>query len=133
MSAHGPNVRAYRAAIVSFVIAIGGGIAAAIGYATEQTGDLLGLGLAAALIGIGFGLVCWAKFLDFDEHAEIRRGFLRAGHRRLIRHDRERAAGEADLRGDGRERRDPHPAHGRHGRPGARTGRGARSRRPPAP
>jgi ubiquinol-cytochrome c reductase iron-sulfur subunit len=64
-----PNVRAYRAAIVSFVIAIGGGIAAAIGYGTDNTGDLLGLGLAAALIGIGFGLVCWAKYLDFDEHA----------------------------------------------------------------
>jgi quinol---cytochrome c reductase iron-sulfur subunit len=64
-----PNLRAYRAAIVSFVIAIGGGIAAAIGYGTDNTGDLLGLGLAAALIGIGFGLVCWAKYLDFDEHA----------------------------------------------------------------
>ena len=64
-----PNVRAYRAAVVSFVIATAGGIAAAIGYATDNTGDLLGLGLAAALFGIGFGLVCWAKYLDFDEHA----------------------------------------------------------------
>jgi ubiquinol-cytochrome c reductase iron-sulfur subunit len=69
VSERGPNVRAYRTAIVSFVIAIGGGIAAAIGYGTDNTGDLLGLGLAAALIGIGFGLVCWAKYLDFDEHA----------------------------------------------------------------
>jgi len=64
-----PNMRAYRAAIVSFVIAIVGGIAAAIGYGTENTGDLLGLGLAVSLFAIGFGLVCWAKFLDFDEHA----------------------------------------------------------------
>jgi quinol---cytochrome c reductase iron-sulfur subunit len=64
-----PNMRAYRAALVSFSIAIVGGIAAAIGYASDNTGDLLGLGLAAALTGIGFGLVCWAKFLDFDEHA----------------------------------------------------------------
>jgi ubiquinol-cytochrome c reductase iron-sulfur subunit len=64
-----PNVRAYRAAVVSFVIATAGGIAAAIGYATDSTGDLLGLGLAAALFGIGFGLVCWAKYLDFDEYA----------------------------------------------------------------
>ena len=63
------NVRAYRAAVISFLIATAGGIAAAIGYATDNTGDLLGLGLAAALFGIGFGLVCWAKFLDFDEHA----------------------------------------------------------------
>ena len=29
---------------------------------------MLGLGLAAALVGIGFGLVCWAKYLDLDEH-----------------------------------------------------------------
>jgi ubiquinol-cytochrome c reductase iron-sulfur subunit len=64
-----PNVRAYRAAVISFLVATAGGIAAAIGYATENTGDLLGLGLAAALFGIGFGLVCWAKYLDFDEHA----------------------------------------------------------------
>jgi ubiquinol-cytochrome c reductase iron-sulfur subunit len=63
-----PNVRAYRAALVSFAIAIVGGILAAVGYGTDNTGDLLGLGLAAALIGIGFGLVCWAKYLDFDEH-----------------------------------------------------------------
>jgi ubiquinol-cytochrome c reductase iron-sulfur subunit len=63
-----PNIRAYRAAIISFVIAIAGGIAAAIGYATDNTGDLLGLGLAACLVGIGFGLICWAKYLDFDKH-----------------------------------------------------------------
>jgi ubiquinol-cytochrome c reductase iron-sulfur subunit len=61
------NVRAYRAAVVSFVAAVGGGIAAAIGYGTN-TGDLLGVGLAVALVGIGFGLVCWAKYLDLDEH-----------------------------------------------------------------
>ena len=71
-----PNVRAYRAAVVSFVIAIAGGIAAAIGYGTDNTGDLLGLGLAAALFGIGFGLVCWAKYLDFDEHAVQEREHL---------------------------------------------------------
>jgi len=64
----GPNIRAYRAAVVSFVVAIVGGIAAAIGYGTENTGDLLGLGLAVSLFAIGFGLVCWAKYLDFDEH-----------------------------------------------------------------
>ena len=65
----GPNIRAYRTAIVSFVIAIAGGIVAAIGYGTDNTGDLLGLGLAVSLFAIGFGLVCWAKYLDFDEHA----------------------------------------------------------------
>jgi ubiquinol-cytochrome c reductase iron-sulfur subunit len=62
------NIRAYRAAVVSFAAAAGGGIAAAIGYWTHNTGNLLGLGLAVALFGIGFGLVCWAKYLDFDEH-----------------------------------------------------------------
>jgi ubiquinol-cytochrome c reductase iron-sulfur subunit len=64
-----PNIRAYRAAIVSFVVAIAGGIAAAIGYGTDHTGNFLGLGLAVSLFAIGFGLVCWAKYLDFDEHA----------------------------------------------------------------
>ena len=68
-SATGPNRRAYRAAVVAFVLAIGGGIVAAIGYGTDNTGDMLGLGLAAALGGIGFGLVAWAKYLDLDEHA----------------------------------------------------------------
>lgn len=63
------NTRAYRAAIVAFCVAIVGGLAAAVGYATENTGDLLGLGLATSLLGIGFGLVCWAKYLDFDEQA----------------------------------------------------------------
>jgi ubiquinol-cytochrome c reductase iron-sulfur subunit len=63
-----PSVRAYRAALIAFTIAIAGGITAAIGYWTENTGDLLGVGLAAALLGIGFGLVAWAKYLDLDEH-----------------------------------------------------------------
>jgi ubiquinol-cytochrome c reductase iron-sulfur subunit len=62
------NRRAYRAAVAAFTIAFAGGIAAAVGYWIEETGDLLGLGLAAALLGIGFGLVAWAKYLDLDEH-----------------------------------------------------------------
>jgi ubiquinol-cytochrome c reductase iron-sulfur subunit len=63
------NQRAYRAAIVSFVIAVAGGITAAVAYARDETDLWLGIGLAAALGGIGFGLVAWAKFLDLDEHA----------------------------------------------------------------
>jgi len=63
------NQRAYRAAILAFLVAIVGGIVAAVGYATDRTDVVLGLGLAAALGGIGFGLVSWAKFLDLDEHA----------------------------------------------------------------
>ncbi|MBA3606117.1 MAG: Rieske 2Fe-2S domain-containing protein [Acidimicrobiia bacterium] len=62
------NTGAYRAAVMSFAVAIVGGGFAAVAYATEQTDELLGLGLAAALIGIGFGLVSWAKYLDLDEH-----------------------------------------------------------------
>ena len=62
------NRRAYRAAVAAFTIAFAGGITAAVGYWTDETGDLLGLGLAAALTGIGFGLVAWAKYLDLDEH-----------------------------------------------------------------
>ena len=98
-----PNIRAYRAAIVSFVIAIAGGLAAAIGYGTDNTGDLLGVGLAVSLFGIGFGLVCWAKYLDFDEravqereplvlpppareelHEELESGFSVLGRRKLV-------------------------------------------------
>ena len=71
------NQRAYRAAIISFVIGVGGGVAAAIGYATDNTEYLLGLGLAAALGGIGFGLVSWAKYLDLSEHEIQQREPLR--------------------------------------------------------
>lgn len=69
MSGTGPNIRAYRAAIIAFAVAIVGGVLAALGYGTDLGEDWLGIGLAASLIGIGFGLVCWAKYLDFDEHA----------------------------------------------------------------
>jgi ubiquinol-cytochrome c reductase iron-sulfur subunit len=62
------NRRAERAAVVSFAIAIVGGIVAAVGYATDHTERMLGLGLAAALFATGFGLVAWAKSLGIDEH-----------------------------------------------------------------
>lgn len=62
------NRRAYWAAVVSFSVAILGGALAAVAYGTDVTEVWLGLGLAAALGGIGFGLVSWAKYLDFDEH-----------------------------------------------------------------
>ncbi len=60
--------RRYRAAVIAFVVATIGGIVAAVGYWTGETDEVLGLGLAAALGGIGFGLVAWAKYLDLDEH-----------------------------------------------------------------
>lgn len=63
------NERAYRAAVISFLVAVAGGVMAAVGYGTEQTGNLLGLGLALALSGIGIGLIAWAKYLNLDEHA----------------------------------------------------------------
>lgn len=68
--------RLYRTAVAAFAVAIAGGLAAAVGYATDSTGDLLGLGLAVALSGIGLGLVAWAKFLDLDEHVVQRRDRL---------------------------------------------------------
>lgn len=66
---HGPvNERAYRFAVLSFVLALGGGVLAVAGYWTSNTERLLGIGLAITLGGIGFGLVAWAKYLDFDEN-----------------------------------------------------------------
>jgi ubiquinol-cytochrome c reductase iron-sulfur subunit len=63
-----PNRRLYRAALVAFVLSIAGGVLAAVAYWNDFTDTLLGVGLALALAGIGFGLVSWAKFLDVDEH-----------------------------------------------------------------
>jgi len=71
------NRRAERAAIVSFVVATGGGVLAAFGYWSDHTELWLGLGLALALGGIGFGLVSWAKYLDLDEHVVQQRSALR--------------------------------------------------------
>ncbi len=71
------NQRAYNAAVVSFVIAVGGGLLAAIAYWTSETQTLLGIGLALSLGGLGFGLVSWAKYLDLDEHVVQQREPLR--------------------------------------------------------
>lgn len=71
------NIRALRAAVISFAVAIIGGIVAAVGYSTEATEVVLGIGLAMALTGIGFGLVAWAKYLDLDEHVAEAREPLR--------------------------------------------------------
>jgi ubiquinol-cytochrome c reductase iron-sulfur subunit len=70
------NRRAERAAIAAFAIAIAGGILAAYGYWSDETELWLGVGLAMALGGIGFGLVSWAKYLDLDEHAVQHREIL---------------------------------------------------------
>ena len=72
----GPNVRAYRASLTAFTLAIAGGGLAAIAYWNGWTDTMLGVGLAAALGGIGFGLVAWAKFLDVDEHVVEERPVL---------------------------------------------------------
>lgn len=72
------NVRAYRAALVCFAIAVVGGLTAAYGYWSDRTESLLGIGLAIALVGIGAGLVAWAKFLDLDEHVVQQRERVRA-------------------------------------------------------
>lgn len=71
------NRRAERAAVVSFVVAMVGGVLAAYGYWSDHTELWLGIGLALALGGIGFGLVSWAKYLDLDEHVVQHRVPLR--------------------------------------------------------
>lgn len=71
------NRRAERAAIVAFVVATLGGLVAAYGYWSRHTEVWLGLGLAACLGGIGFGLVSWAKYLDLDEHVVQQREPMR--------------------------------------------------------
>lgn len=71
------NQRAYLAAVVAFAVAVAGGLLAAVAYWTSETETLLGIGLALALGGIGFGLVSWAKYLDLDEHAVQARKPLR--------------------------------------------------------
>ncbi|MGA9278358.1 Rieske 2Fe-2S domain-containing protein [Ilumatobacter sp.] len=62
------NLRAYRAAIVAFVVAVVGGLLAALSYWNSWADTWLGVGLALALGGIGFGLVSWSKYLDLDDH-----------------------------------------------------------------
>jgi ubiquinol-cytochrome c reductase iron-sulfur subunit len=71
------NRRAYLAAVVSLTVAVVGGLVAAYGYWSDSTETVLGIGLAAALVGIGAGLVSWAKYLDLDEHAVQQRERLR--------------------------------------------------------
>jgi ubiquinol-cytochrome c reductase iron-sulfur subunit len=71
------NRRAYRAAVVAFVTAALGGLLAAVAYWNGWTDTVLGVGLAAALFGIGFALVSWAKYLDLDEHVVEERPILR--------------------------------------------------------
>ncbi len=68
--------RAERAAIAAFVTAITGGVLAAYGYWSDHTELWLGIGLALALGGIGFGLVSWAKYLDLDEYVVQQRESL---------------------------------------------------------
>jgi len=71
------DTRAERAAVVSFVIAMIGGLIAGYGYWSDHTEVWLGIGLALCLGGIGFGLVSWAKYLDLDEHVTQQREPLR--------------------------------------------------------
>jgi ubiquinol-cytochrome c reductase iron-sulfur subunit len=71
------NERAYRVAIVAFLVAFVGGLFAAWSYWTDRTEHGLGIGLALALGGIGVGLVSWAKFLDLPEDIAQERHRLR--------------------------------------------------------
>ena len=57
--------------MVAFVVAALGGATAAISdlVGVDTFPSLSGIGLAVALFGTGFGLVAWAKYVGFDEHA----------------------------------------------------------------
>ena len=67
----GGGARAMRTAMVAFVVAALGGATAAISdlVGVDTFPSLSGIGLAVALFGTGFGLVAWAKYVGFDEHA----------------------------------------------------------------
>jgi len=67
----GGNLRAKRAAMIAFVVAALGGATAAVSdlVGVDTFPSLSGIGLAIALFATGFGLVAWAKFVGFDEHA----------------------------------------------------------------
>ena len=69
MSAAAEKVRARRAAIGAFAVAIGGGVLSIVAAIADvdRFPDPGGIGLAVALGGIGFGLVSWSKSLDLDE------------------------------------------------------------------
>lgn len=71
------NRRAYVFSIVAFSAAVVGGLLAAWAYWNDHTEHLLGIGLAIALAGIGFGLVSWAKFLDLPDNVVQKRERLR--------------------------------------------------------
>jgi ubiquinol-cytochrome c reductase iron-sulfur subunit len=83
----GGNTRAKRAATVAFVAAALGGITAGISdlVGVDTFPSLSGIGLALALLGTGFGLVAWAKYIGFDERAVEQR-------ERLTMTDEEREA-----------------------------------------
>jgi ubiquinol-cytochrome c reductase iron-sulfur subunit len=71
------NRRAYVFSIIAFSVAVVGGLTAAWAYWNDHTEHLLGIGLALALAGIGFGLVSWAKFLDLPDSVVQHRERLR--------------------------------------------------------
>jgi ubiquinol-cytochrome c reductase iron-sulfur subunit len=64
-----PRRRSERLSTIAFGVECLGGLGAAVAYWTGRTELLLGLALAAALGGIGIGLISWAKSLDVDERA----------------------------------------------------------------
>lgn len=82
------NPRALRAAYVAFAAAFVGGGFAIWASVTDHSERLFGLGLAVALVGIGFGMVSWSKALDLEEVTQQRE--------RLTLSDEEAAALDED-------------------------------------
>lgn len=88
----GGNVRAKRAAMIAFALAAVGGVTAGVAdlAGVDTFPSLPGVGLAVALFATGFGLVAWAKYVAFDEHAVEER-------ERLTMNEEERQALTAHL------------------------------------
>jgi ubiquinol-cytochrome c reductase iron-sulfur subunit len=72
-----PGRGSYRAAIACFVVAACSGLGAAYAYASQRSDRWLGICIALALAGVGFGLAMWARSLDLDEHVVQPRDRLR--------------------------------------------------------
>lgn len=66
------NLATLRAAYGAFVIALAGSAVAIWASAADRSDRIFGLGVAAALFGIGFGLVAWSKSLNLEEATQDR-------------------------------------------------------------
>lgn len=67
-----PEGREARGATVALIIAAAGGVAAVVVSIVGASDRWFGLGIAVALVGLGFGAVAWSKSLEGPEVVETR-------------------------------------------------------------